>query len=299
LVLQDGICFELDDGKKYTFSFGAWSMYRESALNFCVYLWKNPIFCLPLNKPQGTNVNDLRTVPLGTLASNRHVGGSITDLPKLSHKDVPIEGPKLDIEILRKRKGKLKVNHLDNLVLCLGNSKFGLVTCDKKRLYQSNTIWEYANIHSLMIRRKPCRMYIIFENGKGDTQHIISSYLQLITNEVVRRSAKTLIEFEQGVIEHFEYNRPELSCMPFDYKHRDPLPTLPLLVKHTISLIKRKGLQEEGIFRLSGSKNNVQELWTRYATNSKFELSPDVDVNDAAAVFTRDPVVSRRYQRQY
>jgi len=142
-------------------------------------------------------------------------------------------------------------------------------------------------------------MYIIFENGKGDTQHIISSYLQLITNEVVRRSAKTLIEFEQGVIEHFEYNRPELSCMPFDYKHRDPLPTLPLLVKHTISLIKRKGLQEEGIFRLSGSKNNVQELWTRYATNSKFELSPDVDVNDAAAVFTRDPVVSRRYQRQY
>eukprot|EP01120_Amphizonella_sp_Union-15-10_P013294 TRINITY_DN6149_c0_g1_i5.p1 TRINITY_DN6149_c0_g1~~TRINITY_DN6149_c0_g1_i5.p1 ORF type:complete len:509 (+),score=110.60 TRINITY_DN6149_c0_g1_i5:47-1528(+) len=149
----------------------------------------------------------------------QHVGGSIPEKAVADSKKEksPIEGPYVDVEILRKLGGgTLAVSNLEPVRLRLGKDEFGYIAYDKSQLVSDSLRWHYTGIQKIIIRSKPMHMYIHFVTG--DRISLVSSYLQLITNEIVAHCAEKQkkvigVEFEAGA-PRFDYGDPRLSLVP-------------------------------------------------------------------------------------
>ena len=59
---------------------------------------------------------------------------------------------------------------------------------------------------------------------------------------------------------------------------------VPPVVTDTIEYIMRKGLKEEGIFRIGGSHQVLQDYKQRYNSGAKIEFSQELDVNNVSGV---------------
>lgn len=155
---------------------------------------------------------------------SQHVGGSLANSSiEDSKKGVsPVLGPYVDIEILQKREAhNLSVSSMEPVRLRLGKSEFGFIQYENNQLLEPNLKWPYTIVQKLVIREKPMHMYIYF-TGTGDQKeqrvNVVSSYLQLVTNELLLRCThhkKVVIpvEFEKRATT-FDYGDPILSLAP-------------------------------------------------------------------------------------
>ena len=59
---------------------------------------------------------------------------------------------------------------------------------------------------------------------------------------------------------------------------------VPPIVTDSIEVIRRKGLKEEGIFRIGGSHSTIQQYKARYDSGEKVDLSGEPDVNNVSGL---------------
>eukprot|EP01121_Diplochlamys_sp_Union-15-3_P015443 TRINITY_DN5102_c0_g1_i1.p1 TRINITY_DN5102_c0_g1~~TRINITY_DN5102_c0_g1_i1.p1 ORF type:complete len:286 (+),score=32.46 TRINITY_DN5102_c0_g1_i1:69-926(+) len=154
-------------------------------------------------------IKGLRYYVLSLTTRNHHIGGNA---PIIKSESYIILGPYIDIEVLFKS----PKFYAEPCRLRLGKNVFGLVHNAQESLLNGMQ-WSYQDLIKLEIRDKPLTAYIVH---KGGQLNIISSYLQLIVNELVRRSL--LVHNHINVIfqkdaTKFDYGDARLSLAPVNY----------------------------------------------------------------------------------
>jgi hypothetical protein len=126
--------------------------------------------------------------------------------------------PPMDIEILCKNKD----DSFSQALLRLYDTEFSCIDPDTGRLLPRTQTWKYTEIESVVMRARHQHMDIRFRGGL-DRFRLMSSYLQVITNEIVLRLQESQgdaqqpvtikVQFEAGV-KQFEYGDPRISVQP-------------------------------------------------------------------------------------
>jgi len=115
----------------------------------------------------------------------------------------------MDIEILC----KLPNDSLEPAILVLKNTGFECVDPETDELIHRKYDFEYSNIAEIVMRARHEHMDIRFIDGT-ERFRLMSSYLQIITNELfIRCESGIQITFEPGA-KDFEYDDPKISVVP-------------------------------------------------------------------------------------
>jgi len=115
----------------------------------------------------------------------------------------------MDIEILC----KMPNDSLEPAILVLKNTCFECVDPETDELINRKYIFDYANIAEIVMRARHEHMDIKFHDGT-DRFRLMSSYLQILTNELyIRCNAEIVITFEPGAKE-FEFDDARISVVP-------------------------------------------------------------------------------------
>lgn len=120
--------------------------------------------------------------------------------------------PPLDIEILCKNPD----DSFTPALLRLHTMGFACVDATTGKPLNPAYTWPYTDIAQLLLRARHEHLDIKFTlSSNKERFRLMSSYLQLITNELILRCPPNTVQvtFEPGV-RHFEYNNPALSKIP-------------------------------------------------------------------------------------
>jgi len=120
--------------------------------------------------------------------------------------------PPLDIEILCKNPD----DSFTPALLRLHTMGFACVDATTGKPLNASYAWPYSDVAQLLLRARHEHLDIKFTlSSSKERFRLMSSYLQLIVNELLLRAPKDAIQvtFEPGV-KQFEYNNPALSKIP-------------------------------------------------------------------------------------
>eukprot|EP01120_Amphizonella_sp_Union-15-10_P002768 TRINITY_DN13061_c0_g1_i1.p1 TRINITY_DN13061_c0_g1~~TRINITY_DN13061_c0_g1_i1.p1 ORF type:complete len:461 (-),score=88.31 TRINITY_DN13061_c0_g1_i1:33-1415(-) len=145
----------------------------------------------------------------------------IGNLMKSKKKPMPVQDPKdrkiivekqerhMDIEILYKWKN----DSLSPALLRLSNNDFSILNPETDLLIVRDAKWKYEEVQGICLRARHEHMDIRFSHR--ERLRFMSSYVQIITNELVLRTqeGQVAVEFEPGV-KQFPFGDPRISVLP-------------------------------------------------------------------------------------
>jgi hypothetical protein len=125
--------------------------------------------------------------------------------------------PNMDIEILCKNKD----DSFTPALLRLSEDTFSCIDPETEKPLQKEMVWPYTAIDSIVMRARHQHMDVRFKVPTMERFRLMSSYLQVITNELFLRAQEkksssgppVKVVFEPGVPE-FAYGNPRISMQP-------------------------------------------------------------------------------------